>query len=100
MQEIHLDKNIKLLDCPGIIFDSESLDSQIILRNAVRVEQLEDPITPVSLILERCDQKQLTSLYKVSEFKDVMQFLKAIAQKRGKLKKGNKNNKTRWRRKS
>jgi hypothetical protein len=46
--EIFLDKNIKLLDCPGVVFDSDSSKNQstaeVTLRNAVAVEKVPDPI--------------------------------------------------------
>jgi nuclear GTP-binding protein len=48
-QEIHLDKNIKLLDCPGIIFSrskSEKDAAEVLLRNCVKTELIEDPIAP------------------------------------------------------
>jgi nuclear GTP-binding protein len=49
-QQITLDKNIKLLDCPGIVFAQQGQDGQnaaeITLRNCVKVELLDDPITP------------------------------------------------------
>ena len=51
-QEIHLDKNIKLLDCPGIVFSRSSnpADSaNVVLRNCIKVELIEDPIAPGEL---------------------------------------------------
>ena len=37
MQEVILDKHVKLLDSPGIVMASGSTDAQIILRNCVKV---------------------------------------------------------------
>ena len=37
MQEIQLDKHIKLLDSPGIVIDTGSSDAAVILRNCVKV---------------------------------------------------------------
>lgn len=37
MQEVHLDKHVKLLDSPGIVMDSGNSDSAVILRNCVKV---------------------------------------------------------------
>lgn len=49
-QQITLDKNIKLLDCPGIVFATQGQDgrsdAEIALRNCIKVELLEDPVTP------------------------------------------------------
>lgn len=48
MQEVQLDKNVKLLDCPGVVMlrsQSEN-DASIALRNCKRIEKLDDPIGP------------------------------------------------------
>ena len=37
VQEVQLDKHVKLLDSPGIVMDSGTSDSSIILRNCVKV---------------------------------------------------------------
>jgi nuclear GTP-binding protein len=51
-QEIQLDKGIKLIDSPGIVFgNSSSSDSDIILRNAVKISQVADPIAPGGIIM-------------------------------------------------
>jgi nuclear GTP-binding protein len=86
-KEIHLDKHVKLIDCPGIVFSNSSTDNDIILRNAVKVEQIPDPIEPVEIILKRCKVEQLTRIYNLANFSNVNEFLLQIAQKRGKLNK-------------
>ncbi|KAL1914942.1 uncharacterized protein VTP21DRAFT_7858 [Calcarisporiella thermophila] len=90
-QEVHLDRNIKLLDCPGIVFstgeDGETA-AEVLLRNCVKVELLEDPIAPVGVILSRCNKEQLKLMYKVPDFDTTEQFLALLAQRRGKLKPG------------
>ena len=37
MQEVHLDKHVKLVDSPGIVMDGGNSDSAVILRNCVKV---------------------------------------------------------------
>ncbi|KAL9650769.1 hypothetical protein ABK040_001821 [Willaertia magna] len=91
-KEIQLDSNIKLLDSPGIIFSSASLDSDIILRNAVRIEQLEDTVEPVRIILSRCKPERLISKYNVSKITSPEEFLAEVAKQRGKLLKAGKPN--------
>jgi nuclear GTP-binding protein len=88
MQEVVLDKNLKLLDCPGIIFTSATSEAEAALRNAVKVEQLIDVIAPVELILNRCTKDQLMQIYSIGEFDTVVEFLTAVAKKRGKVKSG------------
>jgi len=47
MQEVQLDKNVKLLDCPGVVMlKSKENDASIALKNCKRIENLQDPIGP------------------------------------------------------
>eukprot|EP00698_Gefionella_okellyi_P013129 TRINITY_DN357_c0_g1_i1.p1 TRINITY_DN357_c0_g1~~TRINITY_DN357_c0_g1_i1.p1 ORF type:complete len:516 (+),score=137.18 TRINITY_DN357_c0_g1_i1:27-1574(+) len=87
MQEVHLDKLVKLLDCPGIVFSPEN-GSDAILRNAVKIETLDDPVTPVGSIVKRCKKQDLMESYVIPAFKDANEFLFFVAQKMGKLKRG------------
>lgn len=87
-QTIHLDKNINLLDCPGIVFSkstNEADAAHVLLRNCVKVELLDDPVSPVEIILSRCSHVQLQELYQVDPFSDTIQFLVNVAKARGKL---------------
>ncbi|KAH0628861.1 hypothetical protein JD844_010459 [Phrynosoma platyrhinos] len=88
LQEVHLDKHIKLLDCPGIVMASPTSDAAMILRNCVRIEQLVDPVSPVEAILKRCNKQQIMQHYGVPDFQDTMEFLAFLARRQGKLKKG------------
>ncbi|KAK4747187.1 hypothetical protein SAY87_026224 [Trapa incisa] len=89
MQEVQLDKNVKLLDCPGVVMlRSTGNDATITLRNCKRIEKLEDPIAPVKEILKLCPAKVLIALYKLPSFDSVDDFLQKVATVRGKLKKG------------
>lgn len=90
-QEIHLDKNVKLLDSPGIVFPTDTGSNTPVaaaLRNAVRLEKLDDPIAPVGEIVSRCKPAQLMQIYQIPRFTDTTDFLKHVALARGKLKKG------------
>jgi len=88
VQEIHLDKHIKLLDCPGIIFATGTSEADVLLRNCIKVENIEDPITAVGHLLTRIDTEQMMSLYTVPAFGGSRDFLAHLARQRGKLKKG------------
>jgi len=47
MQEVQLDKKVKLLDCPGVVMlKSSNSGVSVALRNCKRVEKMEDPISP------------------------------------------------------
>lgn len=90
VQEVHLDKQVTLLDSPGVVFADAGVDgaAAAALRNCVKVEQLEDPVLPVAEIVRRCPAKQLMTLYKVPAFADVDGFLTHVATARGKLRRG------------
>ncbi|XP_074570083.1 guanine nucleotide-binding protein-like NSN1 [Curcuma longa] len=89
MQEIQLDKKVKLLDCPGVVMlKSGEADASIVLRNCKRIEKLDDPVSPVNEILKLCPAERLMSLYKLSTFSSIDDFLQKVATSRGKLKKG------------
>lgn len=89
MQEVVLDKNIRLLDSPGIVFaDGDSTATA--LRNCVSVEEMEDVYTPIQAILEKCPSAYLMQVYGIPRFRDgdFMGFLALVARGTGKLKKG------------
>lgn len=90
LKEIKLDKNVKLIDSPGVVFASELGESAgaAALRNCVKVERIEDPIAPVHEITRRCPAEQLMLMYKTGRFSDVDDFLRQVARLQGKLKKG------------
>ncbi|KAJ7537232.1 hypothetical protein O6H91_12G104000 [Diphasiastrum complanatum] len=96
VQEIQLDKHVKLLDSPGIVFSNSKGQGTIAsLRNCVRIEKLEDPTVSgwkveqkLQEILQLCRPEKLMSLYKITHFSSVDDFLQNVALVRGKLKKG------------
>merc|ERR1719373_62484 len=89
MQEVQLDSKIKLLDSPGLVLASGNMsDASVALRNAIKVETLDDPVTPVVAILGRVPRPHLMLQYGVSTFSDTAEFLAKLAISSGKLKKG------------
>lgn len=58
MQEVYLDKFIRLLDAPGIVPGPNS-EVGTILRNCIHVQKLADPVTPVETILQRCNLEEV-----------------------------------------
>ncbi|ORX52298.1 P-loop containing nucleoside triphosphate hydrolase protein [Hesseltinella vesiculosa] len=91
-QLVTLDKQIKMLDCPGIVFAQQGQDGQsdaeIALRNCVKVELLEDPVSPVEVIVSRCDPARLMGMYNIGYFNNAHEFLVLVAHERGKLLRG------------
>ena len=57
---IHAVIQVKLIDSPGMVLASGDMsDSSVALRNAIKVETLQDPVTPVEAILQRCPKQQM-----------------------------------------
>ena len=71
VQTIQLDKHIRLLDCPGLVLASavarddsdgvaaSNMEALLALRNCVKVETLDDPVSPVAAILARVGVEQV-----------------------------------------
>ena len=78
-QEVVLDRDVRLMDSPGVVFDDEAAW----LGNCLNVDTLDDPIPAVQKLLDRCDQKSLLMTYKIPAFPpgDVMMFLAMVARK-------------------
>ncbi|KAG9118705.1 hypothetical protein FRC07_006655, partial [Ceratobasidium sp. 392] len=86
MQEIVLDKGLKLLDSPGVVWDDVQTDStQRSLRNVLKVQAIDDPVTAVEAILSRVPQETLQNIYTIPAFRNVTEFLAMIAMSRGRL---------------
>jgi nuclear GTP-binding protein len=90
VQEVHLDKNIKLLDSPGVIFfdDPNSTESSLALRNSLKLERLEDPVGVVHEMIKKVPKAQLLSVFQLDSFNSADEFVLKIAAQKGKLKKG------------
>jgi len=90
MQEVILDKDIRLLDCPGVVLTSNTNTS--ILHNVVRTEDIKDPIEVVNLILEKVARPTLIEVYGLNSdfaWDSIERFLYAIGDKFKKYKKVN-----------
>lgn len=47
LQEVQLDKHVRLIDCPGVVMAKASENEQAaVLRNSKRIENLEDSLGP------------------------------------------------------
>jgi nuclear GTP-binding protein len=68
MQEINLDKNIVLLDSPGVVLSTNDQSDSLILRQAIKVEELSDPIRPVDALINRVGNDQLLKFYRIGQF--------------------------------
>jgi len=84
MQEVVLDKNVRLLDSPGIVF----ADNASILKNCLSTDSLVNPLEVVESLIDRCSVECLMLTYSLPRFRGGDMFLAMIAKKFGKVKKG------------
>lgn len=92
-QEVVLDKNIRLLDCPGVVFDDDSNlsgNTAVLLRNCIDVDTISDPIPAMQELIKRCSRASLMMTYAIPAFPEgnAEMFLAMVAKKLGKVKKG------------
>merc|ERR1712227_514066 len=85
-QEVAIDKAVKLLDSPGVLFGG-SAEKQA-MRGALSASALADPIDGAIALLERCDQVQLALHYNSKVTSNTRAFLAQLAEKRGMVRKG------------
>jgi len=94
MQEVVLDKNIRLLDSPGVVFDDDTSQSEdnssVMLRNCVDADSITDPIAGVKAILARASMESLIMTYGIPAFPpgNEQMFLGMVCKKMGKVLKG------------
>jgi nuclear GTP-binding protein len=98
IQEVVLDKGVKVLDCPGVVLEDFGAHQEgeeqrrkrlgeVMLRNCIKVEEIEDPIAPVEAILSRVDMAVMQGLYPgVQPYANVTEFLIQVALSTGRLK--------------
>lgn len=88
-QYITLMKRIYMIDCPGVVPPSQTDEDQdILLRGALRIEQVENPAQYVAAVLKRCKTKHVERTYGIKDYTDAIDFLDRLARKYGKLLKG------------
>ena len=89
-QELSLsieEKEICLMDCPGLVFPSFTSSKADMLVNGIfPIDKLTDYHTPIHLIIKRIPKKILSKLYYNLDLPDIYsakQFLQILANKRG-----------------
>jgi nuclear GTP-binding protein len=99
LQEVILDKHIRLIDSPGVVFssiheDGDSTDPMAaggnLLRNCVSIDEISNYMPVIEALLRRVTAPYLMQLYNIPRFieHDATAFLSAVARAQGKLKKG------------
>ena len=86
--EIDLRQGVKIVDCPGVIFDTSQARADLVLINAVKIADVADPVAIVGRIVEKVGVKRLTDHYRVASCTTLAQLLDAVAVRKGRLQGG------------
>ncbi|GAA5902904.1 hypothetical protein JCM8208_006507 [Rhodotorula glutinis] len=89
VQEVVLEKGVRVLDCPGVVVEARG-EIEAALKGMIKPESVNDAKGPVAAILERCSPTHLQMLYNIPHFpaNDTTAFLLAVARAKGRLRKG------------
>jgi nuclear GTP-binding protein len=87
-QYITLTKKIFLIDCPGVVYQNNDSETDIVLKGVVRVTNLEDAAEHIGEVLRRVKKEHLQRAYKIQDWTDDNDFLVQLCRTSGKLLKG------------
>lgn len=93
LQSIQLERGLRIVDSPGVIFDDDEgiqgqHESSVLLRNVVKPEDVDDPISVVEEILARTQAEKLMNIYNLPTFNTTLEFLTMLALSTGRLLRG------------
>ncbi|CAB1443519.1 unnamed protein product [Pleuronectes platessa] len=88
MQEVHITKNVKLIDSPGVVASPSNPKASMALRSLQVEEGQETVLEAVRTLLKQCDKSQIMLQYTLPDFRNSLEFLTLFAKRRGYLQKG------------
>ncbi|XP_013885973.1 guanine nucleotide-binding protein-like 3 [Austrofundulus limnaeus] len=88
MQMVHISKNIKMMDSPGIVASPSNAPISLALWSLQVEEGDLSVLDAVGTLMNQCDKNQVMLHYNVPNFKNPLEFLTVFAKKRGYLQKG------------
>jgi nuclear GTP-binding protein len=87
-QYITLTKRIYLIDCPGIVYDTNESQVDKVLKGVVRAEKIPDPDSYIQAIIDRVQPKHIADIFGVHSWTNSEDFIIQVAERTGKLLKG------------
>jgi len=81
-QEIYLEKDIKLVDSPGVIFSKKRDGIDCLLRNLVEIEQVQNPVQILEEIYKNSKVERFLTNYRLTKFTSYTEFLKRMGEKK------------------
>lgn len=77
-----------MIDSPGVVLSTKEQSDSLILRQAIKVEDIEDPIKPIDALLSRVQKEEILRFYRIADFKTTEEFLGQVGRKKGFLQAG------------
>ncbi|XP_041747553.2 guanine nucleotide-binding protein-like 3 [Coregonus clupeaformis] len=87
-QDVHISKNVKMIDSPGIVAAQSNPKAAMALRSLQVEDKQETVLEAVRTLLKQCNKQQVMLQYNVPDFRNFLEFLSFFAKKRGFLQKG------------
>lgn len=72
---IRLHKNIALLSNKGLTFPPLDQFEKLVLRQAIKIEEIKDPIGIIPALIEKVEKLELLRHYRIADFKNPEEFL-------------------------
>lgn len=88
MQEVNIQKNVKMIDSPGILASPSNPAASMALRSLQVEEGQESVQEAVTALLKQYDQTQIMLQYNIPDYRNSLEFFTLLAKKRGYLQKG------------
>ncbi|KAJ3789123.1 hypothetical protein GGU10DRAFT_425823 [Lentinula aff. detonsa] len=94
LQSVQLERGMRIVDSPGVVFDEDDENfkgqkkGSVLLRNVVKVEDVDDPIAVVEEILIRTEKETMRKIYSLPDYNATLEFLTMLALSSGRLLKG------------
>ncbi|XP_020338854.1 guanine nucleotide-binding protein-like 3 [Oncorhynchus kisutch] len=87
-QDVHISKNVKMIDSPGIVAAQSNPKAAMALRSLQVEDKQETVLEAVRTLLKQCNKQQVMLQYNVPDFRNSLEFLSFFAKKCGFLQKG------------
>uniref|UniRef100_A0AAY4DX26 Guanine nucleotide-binding protein-like 3 n=1 Tax=Denticeps clupeoides TaxID=299321 RepID=A0AAY4DX26_9TELE len=87
-QEVHICKNVKMIDTPGVVASPSNPAVSMVLRSLQIEEKQASPLDSATTLLKQCDKQQVMLQYNVPDYRNSLEFFTCLAKKRGFLQKG------------
>ncbi|KAJ3802793.1 hypothetical protein GGU11DRAFT_484942 [Lentinula aff. detonsa] len=91
LQSVQLERGMRIVDSPGVVFDEDDENfkgqkkGSVLLRNVVKVEDVDDPIAVVEEILIRTEKETMRKIYSLPDYNATLEFLTMLALSSGRL---------------